>query len=152
MWSTILGALMLAAVSAAATDKVDLFVPSARFPCFRQPTITAVRTSLASSTIGSSRRYHSTTHLHPFPTSLRAGPVFPSAPADTWLPHAPRYRKAGADRMTLLAFAENRNVSACAPALDGTATAVGVCAHALIPSGRPVVLAWRLMLLGGRLD
>lgn len=73
MWSTILGALMLAAVSAAATDKVDLFVPSARFPCFRQPTITA----------------------------------------------------AGADRMTLLAFAENRNVSACAPALDATATAVG---------------------------
>ena len=55
-----------------------------------------------------------------------------------------RTLQAGADRMTLLAFAENRNVSACAPALDATATAVGVCANATCLLGVLMLLGWRL--------
>eukprot|EP00729_Bicosta_minor_P004566 gene4566-19471_t len=59
--------VLLVAAATAVPDRVDLFVPTPRFPCFRQPAIAAIAV-------------------------------------------------AGKPR-TLLAFAENRNVSACAPAL-----------------------------------
>ena len=97
-------------------DRMDIFVPTPRFPCFRQPGAYVsdyachIRHSDVTEGIAHhvrnwmchflSRSPHTSTHthIHTYPPTLAA------------------IAAAGADGNILLAFAENRNISSCAPA------------------------------------